>query len=117
MDIDGPSTEQAPVLSNLDNPLTTCLKDSWTVSLKVYKTASCAEIAANYFNHWINVTCEKWSRFKEIGTQKIKLAKVVAKEKTSSPKGNDRSPESNLPRLNVVFSAIKANHSKVTKNI
>ena len=32
---------------------------------------------------------------------------------TSSPKGNDRSPESNVPRSNVVFSAIKANHSKV----
>ena len=28
-------------------------------------------------------------------------------------KGKDRSPESNVPRSNVVFSAIKANHSKV----
>ena len=32
---------------------------------------------------------------------------------TSSPKGNDRSPESNVPRSNAFFSAIKANHSKV----
>ena len=32
-----------------------------------------------------NMTCEnrgdKWPKFKEIGTKKIKLAKVVAKEK------------------------------------
>ena len=36
------------------------------------------------------------------------------KKKTSSPKGNDRSPEceSNVPRSNVVFLAIKTNHSK-----
>ena len=32
---------------------------------------------------------------------------------TSSPKGNDRSPEFHVQRSNVVFSAIKANHSKV----
>ena len=32
---------------------------------------------------------------------------------TSSPKGKDRSPESNVPRSNVVFSTIEANHSKV----
>ena len=45
---------------------------------------TCAEIVENYFNHWINVTCKKckkWPRFTEIGTKKIKLAKVVAKEK------------------------------------
>ena len=29
------------------------------LNLKVYKTASCAEIAENYFHHWINMTCEK----------------------------------------------------------
>ena len=29
------------------------------LNLKVYKTASCAEIAGNYFHHWINITCEK----------------------------------------------------------
>ena len=28
-------------------------------SLKPYKTASCAEIAGNYFYSWINVTCEQ----------------------------------------------------------
>ena len=27
------------------------------------------------------MTCDKWPRFKEIGTKKIKLEKVVAKEK------------------------------------
>ena len=27
------------------------------------------------------MTCDKWPKFKEIGTKKIKLAKVVAKEK------------------------------------
>ena len=27
--------------------------------LKVYKTTSCAEMAGNYFYHWINMTCEK----------------------------------------------------------
>ena len=33
---------------------------------------------------------------------------------TSHPKGNDRSPESNMPRRsNIVFSAIKAGNSKV----
>ena len=33
--------------------------------------------------------------------------------KTSSPNGNDRLPESIVPRSNAVFSAIKANLSKV----
>ena len=29
------------------------------LNLKVYKIASCAEIAGNCFHHWINMTCEK----------------------------------------------------------
>ena len=37
----------------------TFLKVHVRVSLKVYKTASCAEIAGNYFQHWFNMTCEK----------------------------------------------------------
>ena len=41
------------------------------LNLQVYKTASCAEVARNYFHHWINMTCE----FKEIGTKNSKLAK------------------------------------------
>ena len=32
-------------------------------------------------------------------------------KQTSSQKGNDRSPESNVPRSNMVFAAIKAYHS------
>ena len=51
------------------------------VFLKAYKTASCAEIEGNYLYHWINVTCEKWPKFKEIGTKNIKLANMVAKDK------------------------------------
>ena len=35
----------------------------------------------------------------------------VRRLRTSNPKGNDRSPVSNVPRSNVVFSAFKANHS------
>ena len=35
---------------------------------------------------------------------------------TSSPKGNGRSPESIVPRSDVVFSAIKANHLKVNSS-
>ena len=46
----------------------------------MYKTASCAEIAGNYFYHCEKVA-KKWPKFKEIGTKNIKLANVVAKEK------------------------------------
>ena len=36
------------------------------VSLKVYKTALCAEIAGNYFHHLINVICEKVAKMAQI---------------------------------------------------
>ena len=37
----------------------------------------------------------------------------LAANKTSRPKGNDRSPESNMPRSNMLFLAIKAGNAKV----
>ena len=77
-----------PVLSKqFGLSLDRLLKTVGLLSLKAYKTASCAEIAGHYFNHWINVTCENgenWPSFKEICTKKIKLAKAVAKEKNPS---------------------------------
>ena len=54
MDIDGPGIKQAIWIIPWPHA-----KDRETVSLKLYKTASCAEIAGNYSHHWINVTREK----------------------------------------------------------
>ena len=58
------------------------------VSLKAYKTASCAEIAGNYLHHWINVTCEKVAKngpdLKKLAQKKSNWRKCWRKKKNSS---------------------------------
>ena len=57
------------------------------LSLKPYKTPSCAEIAGNYFYSWINVTCEKVAKngtsLKKLAQEKSNWRKWWRKKKKS----------------------------------
>ena len=75
------------------------------LNLKVYKIASCADIAGNYFHHWINITCEK------VAINGSNLKKLAPKNQIGESGGKRKKNYSANPELGRVRFWAESDHS------